>query len=111
MESYANIHDFSGECDNGINDNESMDVTLDEIAGGMNFTQNDEFLNLLCNNGTLYNSFVETLGHEEESGGSPSIPEADGDTKGIEYKFLVHNPKTKWSLMRPTVEYIYESPQ
>ncbi|CAH1442268.1 unnamed protein product [Lactuca virosa] len=88
MESSANVHDFSGDCDDGISDDESLDVTLeDEIARGLNFTQNVEFLNLLCDNGKLSNSFAETLGHEEESGGSPSIPKADDDEEGIEYEF------------------------
>ncbi|CAH1424079.1 unnamed protein product [Lactuca virosa] len=107
MESSANVHDFSGD-----RDDESLDVTLeDEIAGGLNFTQNDEFLNLLCDNGKLSNSFAETLGHEEELGGSSRIPEADDDEEGIEYEFPVHNPKTKWSLMKPTEKEIYEGPQ
>ncbi|CAH1423731.1 unnamed protein product [Lactuca virosa] len=112
MASSANVHDFTGDCDDGISDNESLDATLkDEIAGGMNITQNDEFHNFLCDNGKLSNSFAETLGHKEESGGSQSIPEADDDEEEIEYEFPVHKPKTKWSLMKPIEKEIYESPQ
>lgn len=94
---------FSGDCDDGISNNENFDVTLeDEIAGGMNFAQNDEFLNLICDNGKVSDSFTKTLGHNEESGGSPSIPEADDNEKGIAYEFSVHKQNTKWSLMKPT---------
>ncbi|KAI3724578.1 hypothetical protein L2E82_36359 [Cichorium intybus] len=67
MASFVKVRDGSGDSDDGITDNESLDATLEEeLAGGMNYTQDDEFLNVLCDNDKLAKDFVETLRHEGE---------------------------------------------
>ncbi|KAI3790482.1 hypothetical protein L2E82_03550 [Cichorium intybus] len=60
------VRDGSGDSDDGIRGNESLDATLEEeLAGGMNYTQDVEFLNVLCDNDKLAKDFAETLRHEE----------------------------------------------
>ena len=108
MTSSSKTRDCSGDSDDGISDDDSLDVTLEhELAGGMNLTQDDEFLNLLCDDDKLASKFSESLGNEEQAGWSSSVTDAEmsypeDDEQGIGVEFIVHNPMTKWSLMQPT---------
>ncbi|KAL4581392.1 hypothetical protein LXL04_017606 [Taraxacum kok-saghyz] len=117
MASSSKTRDCSGDSDDGISDDDSLDVTLEhELAGGMNLTQDDEFLNLLCDDDKLASKISESLGNEEQAGWSSSVTDAEmsypeDDEQGIGVEFIVHNPMTKWSLMHPTEKEIYANPQ
>ncbi|KAL4555651.1 hypothetical protein LXL04_038277 [Taraxacum kok-saghyz] len=117
MASSSKTRDCSGDSDDGISDDDSLDVTLEhELAGGMNLTQDDEFLNLLCDDDKLASKFSESLGNEEQAGWSSSVTDAEmsypeDDEQWIGVEFIVHNPMTKWSLMHPTEKEIYANPQ
>ncbi|KAL4568955.1 hypothetical protein LXL04_024578 [Taraxacum kok-saghyz] len=104
MASSSNTRDCSSDSDDGISDDDSLDVTLEqELAGGMNLTQDDEFLNLSCDDDKLASWYSSVTDAEM------SYPEDDEQRIGVE--FIVHNPMTKWSLLHPTEKEIYANPQ
>ncbi|KAI3754084.1 hypothetical protein L2E82_26210 [Cichorium intybus] len=110
-----NLNSESG-SDDYIGDKDSLDTTLeDELAGGMNYTQEDQFLKLLCDSDKLARSCAETLNHVQPPVGSTDVNQEemdypDEDEEGIGAEFTVHNPMTKWSLMKPIEKEIYENP-
>ena len=116
MASSSKLH-IDDDTDSSISDNESLDITVErKIAGGFNFTQEDDFLNLLCDNEKLAASCVNTIGKDGNRVGSPEkeateMDMPDSDEEGIGVDFAVHNPMMKWSLMKPTEKEIYESPE
>ena len=103
MASSSKLH-IDDDTDSSISDNESLER---KIAGGFNFTQEDDFLNLLCDNEKLAASCVNTIGKDGNRVGSPEkeateMDMPDSGEEGIGVDFAVHNPMTKWSLMKPT---------
>ncbi|KAI3788991.1 hypothetical protein L2E82_01775 [Cichorium intybus] len=118
MASSSQMQNLNSESasDDYIGDKDSLDTTLeDKLAGGMNYTQEDQFLNLLCDSDKLARSCAETLNYVQPPVGSPDVNQEemdspDEDEEGIGAQFTVHNPMTKWSLMKPIKKEIYENP-
>ncbi|KAI3724112.1 hypothetical protein L2E82_35878 [Cichorium intybus] len=95
MASSSQMQNLNSESasDDYIGDKDSLDTTLEDgLVGGMNYTQEDQFLNLLCDSDKLARSCAETLNHVQPPVGSLNVnqeemdyPDEDEEGLGAEF--------------------------